>query len=287
MTSPITGARNWPGYLYVLPAFAWILLFFMAPLLCMGAYSFFHIDYEGFLIKDLSLVNYIEMFSSKATTKALLNSLEITVAVVIISLLLSYPLAMIILYKVPAKRQRLVLALAILPFWTLYVVRSYAWLLTLSPTGVINQSLLALGLIDKPLELAFNNGATVVGYVHFFIMLNTLTIYANLAQINPRYMLAARDLGASRIRAFCQVLLPLSLPGIAVGTFLTVVLCIGDFVTPQILGGNKDLLLPQAIMLQIQSDANYPMASAMSLVLTVVVCIVYGLLSRWMKMSKI
>ena len=279
--------RNWPGYLYVMPAFAWIALFFMAPLICMGAYSFFYVDYEGFLIKELSLVNYMELFSSKATTAALINSVNLTLTVVVISLLMSYPLAMIILYKVPPKRQRLVLALAILPFWTLYVVRSYAWLLTLSPTGVINQSLLAVGLIDKPLELAFNNGATVVGYVHFFIMLNTLTIYANLAQINPRYLLAARDLGASRLRAFCQVLLPLSLPGIAVGTFLTVVLCIGDFITPQILGGNKDLLLPQAIMLQIQTDANYPMASAMSLVMTLVVCAAYLMLSRWMKMSKI
>jgi spermidine/putrescine transport system permease protein len=123
--------------------------------------------------------------------------------------------------------------------------------------------------------------------VHFFIMLNALTIYANLVQINPRYALAAQDLGASAWRSFVAVTLPLSIPGMTVGAFLTVVLCIGDFITPQILGGNKELLLPQVIMMQIQRQLDLPMASTMSLVLTLIVAIVYLALQRKMRMSRL
>jgi spermidine/putrescine transport system permease protein len=123
--------------------------------------------------------------------------------------------------------------------------------------------------------------------VHFFIMLNALTIYANLVQINPRYVLAAQDLGASAFRSFLTVTLPLSVPGMAVGAFLTVVLCIGDFITPQILGGMKELLLPQVIMMQLQRQLDLPMASAMSLVLTLIVAIVYLALQRQLRMSRL
>jgi spermidine/putrescine transport system permease protein len=179
------------------------------------------------------------------------------------------------------------LALAILPFWTSYVVRSYAWLLALSPVGIINYLLLGLGIVQHPILLAYNPQATELGFVHFFIMLNAVTIYANLVQINPHYALAARDLGASSWRCFLSVTLPLSIPGIAVGAFLTIVLCIGDFVTPQILGGFRGLLLPQVVMMQIQRQLNLPMASVMSLVLTVVVAIAYLGLQRWLRMVRL
>jgi spermidine/putrescine transport system permease protein len=188
---------------------------------------------------------------------------------------------------VPKRWQRFALACAILPFWTSYVVRSYAWLLVLAPTGIINWVLINLHLIERPLVLAYNPNATVLGFVHFFIMLNALTIYANLVQINPRYVLAAQDLGASAWRSFLAVTLPLSVPGMAVGAFLTVVLCIGDFITPQILGGNKELLLPQVIMMQIQRQLDLPMASVMSLVLTVIVAAVYLLMQKPMRSARL
>jgi len=166
-------------------------------------------------------------------------------------------------------------------------VRSYAWLLVLAPTGIVNWVLLNLHLIERPLILAYNPNATVLGFVHFFIMLNALTIYANLVQINPRYVLAAQDLGASAWRSFLAVTLPLSTPGMAVGAFLTVVLCIGDFITPQILGGNKELLLPQVIMMQLQRQLDLPMASVMSLVLTVIVAAVYLLVQKPMRSARL
>jgi spermidine/putrescine transport system permease protein len=274
------------GFGFTLPAIAWILLFFAAPLVIMGAYSLMPLTSQG-APGALSLGNYRHFFGESAYVQAAWNSIVTTAVVVVISLLLAYPFAYILAYKVPKRWQRLALACAILPFWTSYVVRSYAWLLVLSPTGIINWALRALHLIDRPILLAYNPGATDLGFVHFFIMLNALTIYANLVQINPRYVLAAQDLGASAWRSFLAVTLPLSIPGMTVGAFLTVVLCIGDFITPQILGGNRELLLPQVIMMQIQRQLDLPMASTMSLVLTLIVAVVYLLLQRKMRMARL
>jgi len=274
------------GLGFALPAVAWILLFFAAPLVIMGVYSLLPLTSDG-SPPQWSLDAYRRFFGEPAYTQAIWNSALTTAIVVAISLLLAYPFAWILAYRVPKRWQRLAVACAILPFWTSYVVRSYAWLLVLAPTGIVNWVLVNLHLVERPLILAYNPNATVLGFVHFFIMLNALTIYANLVQINPRYVLAAQDLGASAWRSFLAVTLPLSVPGIAVGAFLTVVLCIGDFITPQILGGNKELLLPQVIMLQIQRQLDLPMASTMSLVLTLIVAVVYLLLQRPMRMARL
>jgi spermidine/putrescine transport system permease protein len=274
------------GFLFTLPAVAWILLFFGAPLVIMAVYSLMPLTPQG-QPGPISLDAYRAFFAEGAYTAALWKSIVTTLIVVIASTVLAYPFAYAIAYLVPKRWQRLALAMAILPFWTSYVVRSYAWLLALSPVGVINHALLWTGVIAHPLHVAYNPEATELGFVHFFIMLNALTIYANLVQINPHYALAASDLGASAWCCFAFITLPLSIPGIAVGAFLTIVLCIGDFVTPQILGGNRELLLPQVVMMQIQRQLNLPMASVMSLVLTVVVAIAYLGLQRWLRMVRL
>jgi spermidine/putrescine transport system permease protein len=175
----------------------------------------------------------------------------------------------------------------VLPFWTSYIVRSYAWLLVLSPDGVINQSLMLLGVTRAPLRLAYNNAATVVGFVHFFIMLLTLTIYSNLSQLSPRYLLAASDLGAGWVQSFWYVLLPLSLPGIVSGAFMTFVLCIGDYITPQILGGDRTLVMPQEMFFQISRNADFSMASAMAVILMAVMALAYLASSRWLRMDRL
>ena len=118
-------------------------------------------------------------------------------------------------------------------------------------------------------------------------MLLTLTIYANLVQISPSYRRAAADLGASQLQIFMRVTLPLSMPGIAVGAFLCFVITIGDYITPQILGGNTEMLMPQAIMLQVSRGANFPMASVMSLSLMVVVTVFYLLIARYLRMERV
>ena len=239
------------------------------------------------LIKTLSVDNYLAFFEKSHYVTGLVNSLEITITVTIISLVLAYPLAWIIAERIPRRWQRLALVLAILPFWTSYVVRSYAWLLVLSRNGFLNQALVGLGVIDQPLELVATRTATTIGFVHFFVMLLTLTIYANLIQLSPNYRRAAADLGANAFQTFYHVVLPLTIPGVMVGVFLTFVLTMGDYITPQILGGNNELVLPQIIMLQIGRRADFPSAAALSIILMGVVSIGYLLCARWLKLDRV
>lgn len=268
------------------PALLWTAAFFLLPFLGMVALSFAQMEGRQ-IVHGFDAGNYVRIFTEWPMLKALLNSLEITAAVTVISILLAYPLAAIIAFRVPARWQRLALLLAVLPFWTSYVVRSYSWLLVLGQNGVVNQTLLGLGAIAEPLQISATRAATVIGFVHFFVMLLTLTIYANLIQLSPNYARAAQDLGASRWQTFTHVILPLTLPGVVTGAFLTFVLCIGDYITPQILGGNAELTLPQLIMLQLGRSGNFPLASALSVVLMAVVTLAYVASSRWLRLDRV
>ena len=267
------------GLALLAPAALWTLAFFLLPTLSIFWLSFFKKS-GGRLSETPTLANYERFIDQGYFRASLFNSLELTAIVVVLSLPLAYPLAATIAFRVAPKWQRLCLMLAVLPFWTSYVVRSYAWLLVLAPNGVVNATLLKIGLITQPLTLSFNQGATVLGFVHFFTMLATLTIYANLVQINPRLAQAARDLGASSWQVFWRIIFPLSVPGVAAGAFLTIVITIGDYVTPQILGGNNKLVLPQTIIMQIQRRADIPMAAALSVIMMLVVGLAYLALAR-------
>jgi spermidine/putrescine transport system permease protein len=270
------------------PAALWAALFFLLPLLIMLAVSF-SARVDNRMLAVFTLDNYAAFFTQGGGVyvAALANSVEVTLIVTLVSLAVAYPLAYILAYGVPARWQRLLLVVIVLPFWTSYVIRSYSWLLVLSEKGVINQVMVGLGLFDQPIGLGNTRGATVLGFVHFFTMLLTLTIYANLVQIKESYRTAAADLGASPLQVFLRITLPLSLPGVAVGAFLTFVLAIGDYITPQILGGSRELLLPQAIMLQISRQANFEMASAMGMVLMLVVSAAFLLFARHLRMERV
>ena len=268
------------------PALIWTVLFFALPFAVMVALSFARMD--GRVIEHgVFADNYIRFFSDPSLFKGLVVSLQITGIVTVLSVLLAYPLAWIIAMQVPQRYQRLALMLAVLPFWTSYVVRSYAWLLVLGQNGVLNKALLAAGLIAEPLEIAATRTATIIGFVHFFVMLLTLTIYSNLRQLSPNYARAAQDLGAGALQTFRHVILPLTLPGIITGAFLTFVLCIGEYITPQILGGNNELTLPQLIMLQMGRRGDFPMASALSIILMGVVTLAYLASARWLKLDRV
>jgi spermidine/putrescine transport system permease protein len=274
------------GWGFVAPALLWTLAFFVVPFVVMGAMSLATLDGRT-LIWGLSPHNYAELASRAYLWRAIVVSLEITLTVTVVSVALAYPLAWIIAFRVPPQWQRLVLMLAILPFWTSYVVRSYAWLLVLAREGVVNQTLMGLGLIAEPITLANTRFATVTGFVHFFVMLLTLTIYANLVQLSPNYRRAAADLGANGVQTFWHVILPLTLPGIVTGAFLTFVLCIGDYVTPQILGGNTELTVPQVIMVQLGRRANFPLAAALAIVLMGLVTLAYLASARWLRLDRL
>ena len=274
-------AANRIGWASVTPALLWTLVFFVVPFIAMAVMSLHPKAGEG-----LSLAAYSQFFANPSYWKALVNSLEVTLIVTVISVLLAYPFAWILAFLVPERWQRLALMLAVLPFWTSYVVRSYSWLLVLAEKGVVNSTLVNLGLLAEPIQIANTRAATVIGFVHFFVMLLTLTIYANLKQLSPNYRKAAADLGASGVQSFVHVILPLTLPGIMVGAFLTFVLAIGDYITPQILGGNNELLMPQLIMMQIGRRGDFASASALSLILMAVVTVAYLACARWLKIER-
>ena len=284
-TDSVEKSETRRAWCFVAPALVWTVAFFVLPFAFMSAVSFTS-RVSRQIVYSWDLGNYINFFSKSYLLKGLFVSLEITLLVTVISVLLAYPLAWIIAERVPKRWQRMALILAILPFWTSYVVRSYSWLLVLSENGVINNLLLDIGIISEPLQIASSTTATVIGFVHFFVMLLTLTIYSNLIQLSPNYKRAAFDLGANAFQTFWHVILPLTLPGIMVGAFLTFVLCIGDYITPQILGGNNQLALPQIIMLQLGRRADIPTAAALSLILMAVVTIAYLLCLRWLKMER-
>ena len=271
---------------FVLPALLWTLAFFILPFSAMLLLSLAHLEGRE-IVQAHDLGNYVKIFTDPSLFKGIVVSLEITLTVTVISVLLAWPLAWIIATQVPKRYQRLAIMLAVLPFWTSYVVRSYAWALVLGQNGVLMQSLMGIGLLDAPIPIMASRTATVIGFVHFFVMLMTLTIYANLVQLSPNYARAAADLGASGWQTIRLVILPLTLPGTMTGVFLTFVLCIGDYITPQILGGNNELSMPQLIMLQLGRRGDFPMASALSVVLMLMVTLAYAATARWLKMDRV
>lgn len=272
--------------LMLAPAVLWVLAFFAVPFAGMVALSFARMDGRA-VTPGLFADNYARFWGDPAIFKGLIVSLEITATVTVLSILLAYPLAWIIAMRVPDRWQRLALLLAVLPFWTSYVVRSYSWLLVLGQKGVVNNALIGAGIIAEPLALSASRTATVIGFVHFFVMLLTLTIYANLRQLPPNYARAAADLGAGPLRTFWHIILPLTLPGVVTGAFLTFVLSIGDYITPQILGGSNELTLPQIIMMQMGRQGNFPMAAALSMVLMGTVALAYIACARWLRLDRI
>lgn len=269
----------------ITPALLWTVAFFVVPLCVMAAWSLF--TRTGTTIDTTpTLTNYLHFFGEGPLVTALWNSLRISALVTLVSILLGYPIAYVIAFRVPERWQRLALLLAVLPFWTSYVVRSYAWLLVLAPNGIVNQTLLALGLVAAPVRIAYSDFATVLGFSHFFAMLVALVVFAGLKRINPRLHLAASDLGARPLAIFLRVTLPLSLPSVATSAFLTFVLTVGDYITPQILGGGRSLVLPQAILLEIGRSGDIPMASAMALVLMAIVVIAYLPAARFLRPER-
>ncbi|MBR9862151.1 MAG: ABC transporter permease [Rhodobacteraceae bacterium] len=274
------------SFSFAVPALIWTCAFFVVPFLVMLVLSLAHLEGRQ-IVQDYDLGNYVKIFTEPSLFKGIMVSLEITITVTILSVLLAWPLAWIIATQVPERYQRLAIMLAVLPFWTSYVVRSYAWALVLGQNGVLMQGLIAIGILDEPVQIMATRAATVIGFVHFFVMLLTLTIYSNLIQLSPNYARAAADLGASGWNTFRLVILPLTLPGIMTGAFLTFVLCIGDYITPQILGGNNELSMPQLIMLQLGRRGDFPMASALSVVLMVIVTLAYAASARWLKMERV
>jgi len=187
----------------------------------------------------------------------------------VLCLLLGYPMAYYIARQSPRRRGLLLLAV-ILPFWISFLLRVYAWIGLLNTHGVINNTLMALGLIDQPLSLIYNDFAVYIGIVYSYLPFMILPLYANLEKMDLDLLDAAADLGARRWQVFVDVTLPLSFPGIVAGSLLVFIPAIGEFIIPALLGGSDTLMIGRALWDEFFINRDWPVASAVSVVLLLI-----------------
>jgi spermidine/putrescine transport system permease protein len=209
----------------------------------------------------------------------LLRSLLIAAAATVLCLLLGFPLALFL--SRARKRRGLYLFLVILPFWTSFLVRTYAWIFLLRDTGLVNTALLAAGLIRQPMPLLYNDGAVLLGLVYGYLPFMVLPLYATLERQDRALLEAAADLGAKPMATLARVVIPLSAPGIRAGLILVFVPCVGAYLTPDLLGGGKTVMIGNLVQNQFTTARDWPFGSAISLALmSVVVLLVVAVLRR-------
>jgi len=262
----------------VLPALAFYALIYLYPLSRLGAWSFF--------APDFTLRFYRELFSEPAYLKALGNTLEISLLVTAASLLLGYPLAYL-MTTTSARARRVLMVLVLVPFWTSILVRSFAWLVILGTNGLVNRTLVGLGLIGHPVKLLFNMIGVQVGMVHVLLPFMIFPLYGVMSRIDPGVVRVARSLGAPPLRAFLHVFLPLSLPGVAAGCVLVFLLAIGFYVTPALLGGPGEITLATMIDMMVNTLLNWGFAATLGIVLIVVVGVIFVAFSSLMGLGRI
>jgi spermidine/putrescine transport system permease protein len=254
------------------PGLLWLILFFALPLVIILVYSFMTNGPRGNILWQFTLGNYIDLFTRSIYVNAYLRSIWISVLTTVICLLLGYPLALFIVRQPPRWRTAL-LFLVLIPFWTNFLVRIYAWQIILANNGLINGALSSLGL--PPLTLLNTEGATLLGLVYGELPFMVLPIYAALDRFDFTLMEAAADLGASKRRAFWRVMLPMTMPGVAAGSVLVFIPTIGQFVVSELLGGAKvDYLgnLIQRLFLR-SNPPNWPLGSAMAMAMMLVLLV--------------
>ncbi|WP_137929096.1 ABC transporter permease [Mesorhizobium comanense] len=249
-----------------LPAMLLVALVLLVPFSWLAWLSLF--DASG----ALSSENYARLLRP-AYVNSFLSTLQVSAAVTAICILLGYPVAYL-LSQLPQRVAQVLLVFIILPFWTSVLVRTYAWLVLLQREGVINTWLKQLGLISESLPLVNNLTGTIIGMVHVMLPFLILPLYASMRAIDPVYLRAAANCGASPAQSFRQVFLPLSARGLGAGAALTFVLCLGFYLTPALLGGGRVAMWSTQIADAVSKFANWGAASALSVALLVVTGII-------------
>ena len=262
---------------YLVPALLLIAIFFVAPVLMLLMRSV--------LEPEPGLQNYATLLGSTTYLRIFLNTFIVAGVVTIISIVIGYPVAWL-LAIMPEKWSRLVLAIIILSMWTNLLARTYAWMVLLQRTGVINKTLIGLGLIDKPLPLVNNLVGVTIGMTYIMLPFVILPLMGVIRSIDPAILRAAALCGANRLQCFTRVLLPLSLPGIAAGALMVFVMSLGYFVTPALLGGTSNMMLAELVAQFVQSLVNWGMGGAAALVLLVVTLALYAVQLRYFNPNK-
>lgn len=273
--------------LLALPAVLWLLVFAVAPLAMLLVMSFWTSTIFG-LSRELTLENYRVLTEDDVYLRVLLQTLRVALTVTVIALLVSYPMAWFLASARGSRRKAVLVLLLFLPFWTSYVVRTFVWLPMLGRTGLVNATLMQLGLIDAPLDwLLFNEAATHVGLVYVYTLFMTLPIYLSLERLDPRLIEAAADLGAGPVRSFLRVVLPLSMPGVISGCVMTFLLACGAYVTPQLLGGTSGQMFGNVIASQFTHTNNWALGAALSVVLILVVFLCLVVFGRRVRLDDV
>ncbi len=260
------------GLLMALPAILWLTFFFLVPLLIVFVISFLTRGSGGNVELPFTTAAYDRALT--VFSPIILRSLRIAAIVTVICLVVGYPMAFFIkTRRSPAMRQ-LAFFLVILPFWTNFIVRMYAWRVLLGPEGTINSLLINMGLASEPLQLLYNEFAVFIGLTYGFLPFMVLPIYATMEKFDFRFIEAAHDLGANNWSAFWRVMLPLTLPGIIAGSILVFIPSIGAYVVPDMLGGTSGLMIGNLIQNQFRgSGGNLPLGAALSMILMAVVLV--------------
>jgi spermidine/putrescine transport system permease protein len=265
--------RRW----FLLLMWLWMTVLFAAPMAIVVAYSFLTRGVYGGIEQPWTLESYQRLFDPLYLA-IYVRSLVMAAAATAICLVLGFPAALFIARS--ARYKNLYLQLVLLPFWTSFLVRTYAWMFLLRDTGLINSALLGLGIIQHPLPLLYNNGAVLLGLVYGYLPFMVLPIYAVLERLDPSLPEAAADLGARPLASLVRVTIPLCRPGIAAGSVLIFIPTLGAFLTPDLLGGGQTILIGNLVQNQFTTARDWPFGSAVSVILMVLVTVLVWIFLR-------
>ena len=279
------------GVIIAVP-FYWLLIFFLAPFVIVLKISvaesliasppfspLFDIAQNGALSVHLVFDNYAYLWEDSLYIKTYVNSIRISTISTILCLLLGYPIAYAIVRSTPTTRFVL-LMLIILPFWTSFLLRIYAWMGLLADQGTINNILIYFGLINRPIRLMYSEFAVHIGIVYSYLPFMILPLYANMEKLDHTIHEAAADLGARPFTTFFTVTLPLTTPGIMAGSLLVFIPATGEFVIPDLLGGGNVLMIGRVLYNEFNANHDWPVASAVAIVLLLVLVIPMMLYQR-------
>ena len=262
------------GLALISPTAIYAILLLAAPLATIVLYSFMT-DGDLKVIWDFNLSNYIETWTDRVYRSIMLRSLAISISVTLVTVVLAYPVAYFVSFNVSPSKKALWLFLITIPFWTSYLIRVFLWKVILGYNGVINSALMSTGIIDEPLTaISYNVQAMVVTLAHAYAPFAILPIFVALEKIDRSLLEAGQDLGESKFRTFLRVTLPLSVPGIAAAVLIVFIPTIGDYVTPNLIGGGKIPMIANIIEVLMLVRDNKPLGSAIAVSAMLVVTLV-------------
>lgn len=263
------------------PGLIFIAIFVAVPVLLVLSYTVFMRGRFGGVDYIFTLDNFLRAWEP-TYRKVLVESIGIAAAATAIALAIGYPAAYAIA-KAPAKWRNILLVMVVIPFWTNFLIRIYAWVILLSTQGVVNNILVGSGILEERLSLLYTKGAVIAGLVYVYLPLMIMPIYASVAKLEVELREASADLGASRFTTFLRVTLPLSLPGVITGSIFVFVPSMGNFVVPELLGGGKTVMVGNLVRDQFLKARDWPFGATLALIMIV---LLFGLFAVQSAVSR-